>query len=111
MQITLMRVFVMKKTPLMTIIPLLFFGSISVADSVDMRDYILLSNGMSEAEVLYRLGPYDHETVATGYYNNILHKTWYYIPAPDEDSNRKWITEIRFDGNGRVIARDRYRAR
>jgi len=81
------------------------------AESVSMQDYNLLSNGMSEAEILYRLGPYDHETVTTGYYNNILHKTWYYIPLPDENSNRKWITEIRFDGNGRVSTLDRYKPR
>lgn len=99
----------MKKIPLMPVVPFLIFGSVSFADSVDMRDYNLISNGMSEAEVLYRLGPYDHETVATGFFNNILHKTWYYIPRQDEDSNRRWITEIRFDSNGRVIARERYR--
>jgi hypothetical protein len=112
MQITLMRVFVMKKISLLSIIPLLFFGTTAaIADSVDMRDYNLISNGMSEAEVLYRLGPYDHETVATGFFNNVLHKTWYYIPRQDEVSNRKWITEIRFDSNGRVTARERYRPR
>ena len=32
-----------------------------IAGSVAMRDYNLLSTGMTEAEVLYRLGPYDHE--------------------------------------------------
>ena len=101
----------MKKTPLLAIIPLLFFGYASLADSVDMRDYNLISTGMSEAEVLYRLGPYDHETVATGFFNNILHRTWYYIPGKDEVSNRQWITEIHFDSHGRVTARDRYRPR
>ena len=101
----------MKMIPFMTAVPLLIFGSVSIADSVDMRDYNLISNGMSEAEVLYRLGPYDHETEATGFFNNIQHRTWYYIPRQDEDSNRKWITEIRFDSHGRVTARDRYKPR
>lgn len=102
--------FLLKNNSLITGVLLLLVPA-AFADSVSMQDYNLLSNGMSEAEVLYRLGPYDHETVAVGLYNNVLHKTWYYIPLPDENSNRKWITEIRFDGNGRVITRDRYKPR
>jgi hypothetical protein len=101
----------MNKITAIALLPLLLSGPDSVADSVDMRDYNLISNGMSEAEVLYRLGPYDHETVTTGFFNNILHKIWYYIPRQDEDSNRQWITEIRFDSSGQVTARDRYRPR
>lgn len=82
-----------------------------LADSVSMRDYNLLSRGMNEAEVLYRLGPYDHETVTYGDYDRILRKTWYYLPAPHEVSNRQWITEIRFNGAGKIIHLDRYKAR
>lgn len=80
-----------------------------VADSVPMRDYNLLTRGMTEAEILYRLGPYDHETVSFDHFLHILHKTWYYIPAPNEVSNRQWITEIRFNGNGEVIRLERYK--
>ncbi len=89
---------------------LLFAMSLpAFADSVSMKDYSLISNGMSEAEVLYRLGPYDHETVMTGLYNAVENRTWYYIPTAGEVSNRQWITEIRFDGNGRVVSRERYK--
>lgn len=80
------------------------------AESVPMRDYNLLTRGMNEGEVLHRLGPYDHETVSYGYHDRVLSKTWYYFPAPYEVSNRQWITEIRFNGNGEVIQLDRYKA-
>ena len=62
---------------------------------------------MNEAEVLYRLGPYDHETVTYGYYDTIRGKTWFYIPADSEVSNRQWITEIRFDSSGRISSMER----
>lgn len=81
-----------------------------LADSVPMRDYNLLSRGMNEGEVLYRLGPPDHQTVAYGAYDYILGKTWFYFPAPHEVSNRQWITEIHFDSKGRVSQLERYKA-
>jgi hypothetical protein len=90
---------------------LLTAGPGARADSVPMPDYIRLSIGMTEAEVLYRIGPYDHETVAYDHYHFILYKTWYYIPAPGEARNNEWITEVRFDGRGLVTALDRYKPR
>lgn len=86
---------------------LLLCGSITSADEIDMRDYIKLRKGMSEAEVLYRLGVPDHETSQTDYYHNIFRKTWFYIPQ--QQSNGKWITEIEFDRRGNIVdlARDR----
>ena len=80
-----------------------------VAGAVPMNDFIYLRTGMSEAEVLYRIGPYDHETVAYDYFHNILHKTWYYIPDKGEVGNKKWITEIHFNRDGQVTALDRYK--
>ena len=77
------------------------------ADMIPMRDFILLEQGMSEAEVLYRIGPYDYETVNTDHHHNIVDKIWYYIPA-DRGSD-KWITEIIIDRNGRIKAMERYR--
>jgi hypothetical protein len=79
------------------------------ADTIPMRDYNLLSRGMSEAEVLYRVGPYDHETRYTDYDHNVIRKIWYYIPARPTSSS--WITEIEFDGSGVVQSLSRYRAR
>ena len=82
----------------------------AIAGAVAMRDYNLLSTGMSEAEILYRLGPYDHETVTYGRFYTIIRKTWYYIPDREETSNHRWITEIQFDAGGLVTGLDRYRA-
>jgi hypothetical protein len=87
----------------------LLYGHPASADAIDMRDYIILKSEISEAEVLYKFGAPDHETVNSDYHHHILNKTWFYIP---EQSNRnKWITEFRFNGNGRLISKDRYRAR
>lgn len=85
----------------------LLYGSVASADEIDMRDYIKLSKGMSEAEVLYRLGPPDHETVKSDYHQNVLRKSWFFIPLPQNTG--KWITEIEFDSNGRIINLDRNR--
>jgi outer membrane protein assembly factor BamE (lipoprotein component of BamABCDE complex) len=84
-------------------------SGIARADSIPMTDFIQLKTGMTEAEVLYRVGVYDHETVATDYFHNVIQKTWYYIPAHSERSNSHWITEIVFDGTGRMISIDRYK--
>ena len=89
---------------------LLVVNNLAMAASIDMHDFIRLKTGMSEAEVLYRVGPYDHETVTYGYYGT-LYKIWYYIPAINETSNKKWITEIKFDNSGRISALDRYKLR
>ena len=91
------------------LLSLFLYGSFASADAIDMRDYNLLRNGMSEAEVLYRIGPYDHETIKTDHYHAILRKTWFYIPI--QGSTDKWITELSFDGNGKLISRDRYRVK
>lgn len=93
-----------------TLLVFLITAEMAIAGSVPMRDYNLLSTGMSEAEILYRLGPYDHETVTYGRFFTILRKTWYYIPTPEETSNFRWITEIQFDNQGLVTGLDRYRA-
>ncbi|MGH8245878.1 MAG: hypothetical protein ACREUU_05540 [Gammaproteobacteria bacterium] len=79
------------------------------ADMIRMRDYNLLTRGMTEAEVLYRVGGYDHESVYTDYHHNIMRKVWYYIP--DRHRSDAWITEIEFDHNGVVQSLQRYRAR
>jgi hypothetical protein len=97
----------MKKFLLLLLV--LLYGSVASADAIDMRDYILLKNGMTEAEVLYRIGPYDHETIKSDRYNYILRKTWFYIPP--QNSTHKWITELKFDANGVLISRDRYRVK
>lgn len=87
----------------------LLYGSLASADAIDMRDYILLKRDMTEAEVLYKFGAPDHETVNSDYHHNILNKTWAYIPR--KNNFNKWITEFKFNGNGQLISKNRYRAR
>jgi hypothetical protein len=88
---------------------LAFGASIASADMIPMRDYIYLSRGMSEAEVLYRVGPYDHESRYTDHDHNVVRKIWYYIPV--RPTSNSWITEIEFDQNGVIQSLTRYRAR
>jgi hypothetical protein len=78
----------------------------AVAGEVDMREYIMIDEGMTEAEVLYRLGPYDYETVFSDYYHFPIRRRWAYLPAYGK---RGWITEITFDFRGRVQQIERYR--
>lgn len=89
----------MKKLLLLFLV--LLYGSMASADAIDMRDYIKLRKGMSEAEVLYRLGAPDHETQRTDYHHNILRKNWFFIPS--QQSTSKWLSEIEFDSKGRII--------
>ena len=93
------------------ILPLLIstYSLLSSAEGIDMRDYITLRTGMTEAEVLYKFGPSDHETIRSDRLDFILSKTWFYIP--DRSDSEKWITEIKFGSNGRLIKRDRYRVK
>lgn len=97
--------------PLLFSMLLSLAGTISVptgaaAAEVDMRDYIMIDEGMTEAEVLYRLGPYDYETVFSDYYHFPIRRRWAYLPAY---GRRGWITEITFDHRGRVQQIERYR--
>ena len=85
------------------------YSTLLSADAIAMRDYITLRTGMSEAEVLYKFGPSDHETIRSDRLDFVLSKTWFYIPI--RSSTDKWITEIKFDSNGRLIKRDRYRVK
>ena len=82
------------------------FGKPGLAAEVDMRDFVRLQRGMTEAEVLYRLGRYDHETVFTDAYHQPIRKRWSYLPAY---GRRGWITEITFDSRGLVSGLERYR--
>ncbi len=81
----------------------------AAAGPVKMRDYALLRSGMSEAEVIYRLGPCDHEVVYQDPRNYLLRKVCYYLPGPRPSGG--WITEVRYDHGGQVTALARYRGR
>ncbi|MGH8510598.1 MAG: hypothetical protein ACREU8_04235 [Gammaproteobacteria bacterium] len=56
-------------------------------------------------QVLYRLGPYDHETIYFDHWRAPVRKSWYYIP----ESRSGWITEIVFDAGGHVQSLERTR--
>ena len=56
------------------------YSTLLCADAIAMRDYITLRTGMSEAEVLYKFGPSDHETIRSDRLDFVLSKTWFYIP-------------------------------
>lgn len=88
---------------------LTIFQTVAIADEVDMRDFIKLTNGMSEAEILYILGPYDHETIKSDRYHYIFNKTWYYIPS--RSGTGQWISEFKFNGDGILIDKKRYKTR
>ncbi len=89
--------------------PFMLYCSSVQADEVDMRDYFKVRNGMSEAEVLYMLGPYDHETIKSDGYDYVFERTWFYIPF--KKGSGKWITEIQFNSKGEVKKTDRYRVK
>ena len=95
----------MKKLLLLFIV--LLYGSLASADAIDMRDYIKLRRGMSEAEVLYRLGSPDHETSKKRL--SPQHIAQDLVLYTSTKSSDKWITEIEFDSNGRIINLDRDR--
>ena len=80
-----------------------------LSDMIPMKDFIQLKRGMTEAEVLYRVGTYDHETIASNYHDHIIRKTWFYIP--EQKGSGDWITEIVFDSRGVIRELDRYRVR
>ena len=80
----------------------------SRADMIPMRDFARLKNGMSEAEVLYRVGVPDHESLYLDYHHDVMRKVWYYIPAGT--TSNAWITEITFDHVGVVQSLERNRA-
>jgi len=77
----------------------------AVADPVDFSDYRMLKRGMSEAQILSRIGEPDRETVI----DNALSykKIWYYLP--DGSYSWQFITIITIDANGRVSRIERER--
>lgn len=75
------------------------------ANGPSMRDYHLLDIGMSQAEVEYRVGPPDRESVLGDGLHGPTRIIWYYIP----DKDNGWISEIIFDAHGRIRDLKRYK--
>lgn len=99
----------MRQLLLLMLLSLLLAPYSSHADMIPMRDFNQLKRGMTEAEVLFRVGLYDYESVYTDHYNNIIRKVWYYIPV-NRGSNA-WITEIVINRLGEIQSLERYRAK
>jgi hypothetical protein len=77
------------------------------AAPIEFRDYMHLRHGMTEAQVLMRVGPPDYERELYGYYGGIFGRIWYYLP--EEYPTREYITEIHFDALGHIRRLERYR--
>ncbi len=89
---------------------IVFFTSpLVLGDAVPFSDFKFIDTGMSEGEVLYRIGPPDHETIQSDFYHNIIRKTWFYIPEKNTPTSRRWISEVTFDFRGNVSNTKRYR--
>ncbi len=74
------------------------------AGQVDLREFGLIKVGMSEAEVLVRLGPPDHESFEGFSATNLLIKSYFYFS--ESGRHQDITTLIRFKG-GRVIHKER----
>jgi len=74
------------------------------AGQVDLREFGLIQEGMSEAEVLVRLGPPDHESFEGFTPNNLLLKSYFYFSEPDR--HQDITTVIQFKA-GRVVRKER----
>lgn len=73
------------------------------ADAIPFHKYRLLREGMSEGQVLLRVGEPDRETVISNDY--IYRKIWYYLP--DGHYSGDWLTVITFDANGKITRLER----
>jgi hypothetical protein len=96
----------MKKGSLFTITCLIAVLVFPVAaGQVDLREFGLIQRGMSEAEVLVRLGPPDHESFEGFSPNDLLIKSYFYFSEPGRYQNI--TTVIKFKG-GRVVHKERF---
>jgi len=95
----------MKKGSLLAIISLIaMLVSPVTAGQGDLLDFGLIQRGMSEAEVLVRLGPPDHESFEGFSPNKLLLKSYFYFSEPGRYQNI--TTVITFKG-GRVVRKER----
>ena len=74
------------------------------AGQVDLREFGMIERGMSEAEVLVRLGPPDHESFEGYSRHKLLIKSYFYFSEPGR--HQDITTVIKFEG-GRVIRKER----
>ncbi len=95
----------MKKGFLLTIAFLVaMLASPVAAGQVDLREFGLIQRGMSEAEVLVRLGPPDYESFEGFTPSNLLLKSYFYFS--ESERIQDITTVIKFKG-GRVVRKER----
>lgn len=82
----------------------LLLAGAAQADEIPFHAYRLLDRGMSSAEVQYRVGAPDRETVVNTEY--LFRRIWYYLP---DRSTGGWLTRIEFGADDRVRALERHR--
>lgn len=87
------------KTLLLAFAFLLSLSSQAMGKAIPFGDFRLLNEGMSEAQILLRVGPPDHETFVDNFFT--YKKIWYYIPDGSYSDDR--LTELTFDINGKVV--------
>ena len=71
--------------------------------AADASERKFISKGMTEGEVLARIGKPDNESEVSGGAAKVVEKVWTYFPHPDDAQTLTTIT-IR---NGRVVAIER----
>jgi hypothetical protein len=96
----------MRRLLLLGVIWIVSIATVSAVGAVqiDLLDFARIDLGMSEAEVLVRLGPPDHESFEGYAPNRSLRKSFFYFSEPERYQNI--TTVIEFQG-GRVIRKDR----
>ena len=82
---------------------LLSLSSQAMGKAIPFSDFRLLDRGMSEAEVLLRVGPPDRETVINNFF--VYKKIWYYIP--DGHYSGDYLTKLNFDIHDNVSSIER----
>ncbi|NIS63001.1 MAG: hypothetical protein GTO13_20580 [Proteobacteria bacterium] len=90
--------------PIACIVVMVMLAFPVAAGQVDLREFGLIQRGMSEAEVLVRLGPPDHESFEGFTPNNLLLKSYFYFS--ETGRHQEITTVIKFKG-GRVVRTER----
>ncbi len=85
----------------MAVLCLAFVGSCALA--ADAGDRKFISEGMSEGQVLMKIGKPDSESVDSGGGAKVTEKRWIYFPAPGDSQSMTTLT-IR---DGKVTKVDR----
>jgi hypothetical protein len=76
----------------------------ATAGQVDLLDFGKVGVGMTEGEILIRLGPPDHEVFEGYTAGNALLKSYYYFSEPERYQN---ITTVIHFQAGRVTKKER----